>query len=130
MARRHFSFPYVCRCCMLVACVRCIGVSQRTTVRRLLVLANRRLLCNCDSRTVIIITFGLSSAATSTREYACRHRRRRRRRRRRCPCCPAFERRPAKNNSFRFVRRSFREKLDVQETRRENSSGVYCIVVL
>lgn len=40
---------------------------RRAMRRRLLVPANRRLSCNCDSCTVIIITFGLSSAATSAR---------------------------------------------------------------
>lgn len=40
-------------------------------------LADRRLPCNCDSRAVIIIASGLSSAATSTRGHVCRRRRRR-----------------------------------------------------
>lgn len=87
--------------------------------RRLLVLVNRRLLCNCDSRTVIIITFGLSSAATSTRVYACRRRRRRRRSRR----CRAFERRLTKITLYTSVRNS----CNVREKERKNLiRGILC----
>jgi len=65
-----------------LAFVGCIGAPRRRAVRRLAMPANRRLPCNCDSRTAIIIIFGLSSAATvCARVYARRRRRRRRRRR-------------------------------------------------
>lgn len=80
--------------------------------RRLLVLVNRRLLCNCESRTVIIITFGLSSAATSMREHACRRRRRR-----------AFERR-SKITRQLFISR--RNSCDVREEERKFIRDVLC----
>lgn len=108
-------------CCTLVA-FGCTAMPRtKCTARRLLVLVNRRLLCNCDSRTVIIITFGLSSAAMSTREYARRRGRGRHRRRRSRRHCRAFERRLAK-----IIRRLFYMSVRNSSNEKENSSG--CIV--
>ena len=114
-------FTYVCRiraACWLHSSAYRDAAHQ--AARRLLVLVNQRLLCNCDSRTVIIITFGLSSAATSTREYACR-RRRRRRRRRSCHC-RAFERRLTKITLYTSVRNS----CNVREKERKLIRGILC----